>query len=96
MAALLKQNYGLESLPDIHLEHRPGDVDAVMRLNESGHRPISAYRRRILHFERRQSQVLSAVSNEMNCVFFHPLENLTLSDRSAVEAAASDTTVLYR
>jgi hypothetical protein len=34
--------------------------------------------------------VLSAVSNEINCVFFHLLENPRMCDRSAVEAVASD------
>jgi hypothetical protein len=32
--------------------------------------------------------VLSAVSNEIDCVFFHLLENPRLCDRSAVEAAS--------
>jgi hypothetical protein len=88
MAALLKKNYTLEKLPDIHQENGPGDVGAILRLNESGRRYLIEDGSSIS----KGVEVLSAVSNEINCVFFHLLENPALCDRIAVEAAASDTT----
>jgi hypothetical protein len=88
MAALLKKNYAMESLPDIDLENEAGDVGAILRLNEAGRRYLIEYGSSIS----KGVKVLSAVSNEINCVFWHLLENPRLCDRSAVEAPAKDST----
>ena len=89
MAGLLKKNYAMKSLPGIHLENEVGNVGAILRLNEAGRRYLiedgSSASKGV--------EVLSAVSNEINCVFLHLLENPTLCDRSAVETASdSDST----
>jgi hypothetical protein len=71
MAALLKKNYASESLPDINLELEAGDLGAILRLNESGRRYLIEDGSSIS----KGVKVLSAVSNEINCVFLHLLEN---------------------
>jgi hypothetical protein len=86
MAALLQKNYAMESLPAIDLKNEAGDVGAILRLNEAGRRYLIEDGTSIS----KGVEVLSDVSNAINCVFLHPLENPTLCDRSAVEAAASD------
>jgi hypothetical protein len=86
MAALLKKNYALESLQGIDLENEARDVGAVLRLNEAGRRYLIEDGSSVS----KGVKVLSAVSNEINCVFLHLLENPTLCDRSAVENAAGD------
>jgi hypothetical protein len=85
MAVLLKKNYTLESLPGI--KDRGLDVGAILRLNAAGRRYLVQDGSSIS----KGVEVLSAVSNEINCVFLHLLENPRLCDRSAVEIA-SDTT----
>jgi hypothetical protein len=86
LVALLQKNYALESLPGIDLENEAGDVGAILRLNEAGRRYLIEDGSSIS----KGIKVLSALSNEINCVFLHLLENPTLCDRSAVETAASD------
>jgi hypothetical protein len=81
MAKILKKNYALESLPSIHPDNQPGDVGAILRLNEAGRRYLIEDGSSVSKGVR----VLSAVSNDINCVFYHLLENPTLCDRSAVE-----------
>jgi hypothetical protein len=81
MAALVKKNYTLERLLDIDLENEAGDVGAILRLNEAGRRYLIEYGSSIS----KGVKVLSAVSNEINCVFLHLLENPRLCDRRAVE-----------
>jgi hypothetical protein len=87
MAALLQKNYALESLPDIDLEKRPRDVNAILRLNAAGRRYLIEDGSSIS----KGVKVLSAVSNEINCVFLHLLENPRLCDRSAVETVRNNT-----
>jgi hypothetical protein len=87
MAVLLKKNYGLESLPDINQENKVGDVGAILRLNRAGRRYLVQDGSSIS----KGVEVLSAVSNEINCVFFHLLENPRLCDRSAVETVSDIT-----
>jgi hypothetical protein len=84
MAALLQKNYTLESLPGIDLDIGAGDVGALLRLNEAGRRYLIEDGFSIS----KGVKVLSAVSNEINSVFLHLLENPTLCDRSAVEASS--------
>jgi hypothetical protein len=83
MAALLKKNYGLESLPNVLLGYPEGDVGAILRLNRAGRRYLIEDGSSIA----KGVQVLSGVKNVINCVFFHLLENPRLCDRSAVETA---------
>jgi hypothetical protein len=88
MAALLQKNYALESLPHLYLKNGAGDVGAILRLNKAGRRYLIEDGASIS----KGVKVLSAVSNEINCVFLHLLENPTLCDRSAVETAVADST----
>jgi hypothetical protein len=85
MAVVLKKNYGLERLPDINQENEAGDVGAILRLNEAGRRYLVQDGSSIS----KGVEVLCAVSNEINCVFLHLLENPRLCDRSAVEMVSS-------
>jgi hypothetical protein len=82
MAVLLQKNYTLERLPDIK---QGGDVDTILRLNEEGRRYLVQDGSSIS----RGVKVLSAVSNEINCVFLHLLENPRLCYRSAVEKGSA-------
>jgi hypothetical protein len=84
MATILQKNYALESL---HLENQPGDVVAILRLNEAGRRYLIEDGSSVS----KGVEVLSAVSSDINCVLLHLLENPRLCDRSAVEMV-NDTT----
>ncbi len=81
MAVLLQKNFALERLPDIK---QGGDVDTILRLNEAGRRYLVQDGSSIS----KGVEVLSRVSDEINCVFWHLLENPRLCDRSAVEIAS--------
>jgi hypothetical protein len=81
MARILKKNYALESLPDIDLESRPGDVGAILRLNAAGRR----------YLIQDGSSVLISVRGDTNCVFLHLLENPRLCNRSVVEPTSDST-----
>jgi hypothetical protein len=87
MAALLKNNYAIERLPDIDLESEAGDVGAILRLNAAGCRYLIENGSSIS----KGVEVLSAVRSDINCVFLHLLENPRLCDRSAVEVASDIT-----
>jgi hypothetical protein len=84
MAALLKNNYALESLPDIKGENRVGDTGAILRLNAAGRRYLIEDGSSVA----KGVEVLIAVRSDINCVFLHLLENPTLCDRSVVESAS--------
>jgi hypothetical protein len=77
MAALLRKNYALESLPNISSR----DVVAILRLNAAGRRYLIEDASSIS----RGVEVLSRVNDDINCVFLHLLENPTLCERTAVE-----------
>jgi hypothetical protein len=85
MAVLLKKNYALESLPHIDLKNEAGDVGAILQLNEAGRRYLIEDGSSVS----KGVEVLSAVSEEINCVFLHLLENPRLCDRSAVEKVST-------
>jgi hypothetical protein len=88
MASLPKKNYALESLPGINLKKQARrDVEAILRLNAAGRRYLAQDGSSIS----KGVQVLSAVSNEIDCVFLHLLENPRLCDRSAVELMSDGT-----
>jgi hypothetical protein len=82
MALLLKKKYALERLPAID---EAVEVCAILRLNEAGRRYLIEDGSSIA----KGVEVLSAVSNEINCVFLHLLENPRLCDRSAVEIVST-------
>jgi hypothetical protein len=88
MAALLKKNYALESLPGINLKNRASNVDAILRLNGAGRRYLVQDGSSIS----KGVEVLSMVNNHINCAFLHLLENPRLCDRSAVEKVSADET----
>jgi hypothetical protein len=80
---VLKKNYGLEELPE--LCHDDADFRSILDLNRAG-------RRYLVHDGSSISKgvaVLSRVSNDINSVFLHLLENPRLCDRSAVEMSSS-------
>jgi hypothetical protein len=82
LVSLLKKNYALERLPEIG---RNRDADAILRLNAAGRRYLVQDGSSIS----KGVEVLSAVSNHINCVFLHLLENPRLCDRSAVEMVST-------
>jgi hypothetical protein len=85
IAAILKKNYALESLPNINLKNRASDVDAILRLNGAGRRYLVQDGSSIS----KGVEVLSRVNNSIDCVFLHLLENPRLCDRSAVEKVSA-------
>jgi hypothetical protein len=82
MAVVLKKNYALERLPNIN---QGGNMGAILRLNEAGRRYLIEDGSSIS----KGVEVLSAVSDEINCVFLHLLENPRLCDRNAVEKVSA-------
>jgi hypothetical protein len=74
----------LEKLPDIN---QGRDVGAILRLNAAGRRYLVEDGSSIS----KGVEVLIRVSDEMNSVFLHLLENPRLCDRSAVEIASDST-----
>jgi hypothetical protein len=80
---ILKKNYGLEEMSG--LLHGAEDVHSILQLNGAG-------RRYLVHDGFSISKgvdVLSGVSNDINSVFLHLLENPRLCTRSAVEISDS-------
>jgi hypothetical protein len=71
------KNYRLECLvPDISCTN-DGTVKAILRLNRAGRRYLITDGSSIS----KGVDVLSAVSDEIDCVFLHLLENPSLCDR---------------
>jgi hypothetical protein len=63
-------------------------VGAILQLNKAGRRYLIEDGSSIS----KGVKLLSAVSNNINCVLLHLLENPRLCDRSAVETVAADST----
>jgi hypothetical protein len=81
LVSILKKNYGLERLvPDIPCKD-DGTVKAILRLNRAGRRYLIKDGSSIS----KGVEVLSAVSDKIDCVFLHLLENPSLGDRRAAE-----------
>ena len=81
LVSILKKNYGLERLvPDIPCAD-DGTVKAILRLNAAGRRYLIKDGSSIS----KGVEVLSAVSDEIDCVFIHLLENPRLCDRRAAD-----------
>jgi hypothetical protein len=77
LVSILMKNYGLERLvPDIPCAD-DGTVKAILRLNAAGRRYLIKDGSSIV----KGVDVLSAVSDEIDCVFLHLLENPSLCDR---------------
>jgi hypothetical protein len=79
---VLKKNYGLEAIPGLH--HGAGDVNSIFELNQAGRRYLVQDGFSIS----KGVDVLGGVSNNINSVFLHLLENPRLCDRSAVEMSS--------
>jgi hypothetical protein len=78
---ILMKNYGLERLlPGISCSN-DGTVKAIFRLNGAGRRYLIKDGSSIS----KGVEALSAVSDDINCVFLHLLENQCLCNRRAVE-----------
>jgi hypothetical protein len=79
---VLKKNYGLEELPGLH--HGAGDIRSILQLNAAGRRYLVQDGSSIS----KGVDVLSGVSNDINSLFLHLLENPRLCNRSAVEMSS--------
>jgi hypothetical protein len=82
LASILKKNYGLQLLvPDLFCAD-DGIVKAILRLNRAGRRYLIEDGSSVS----KGVDLLSAVSEDINCVFLHLLENPGLCNRRAVDA----------
>jgi hypothetical protein len=82
LVSILRKNYGLECLvPDIRCTD-PRIVKAIFRLNGAGRRYLIEDGSSIS----KGVDVLSAVNDQIDCVFLHLLENPGLCNRRAVDA----------
>jgi hypothetical protein len=84
LVSILRKNYGLEHLePEIRCADSSLDptVKAILRLNGAGRRYLIKDGSSVS----KGVDVLSAVSDDMNCVFLHLLENPSLCNRRASE-----------
>jgi hypothetical protein len=82
---VLKKNYGLEEIKRLHIG--AGDIRSILQLNRAGRRYLVQDGSSIS----KGVDVLSRVSNAINTVFLHLLENPRLCDRSAVESTSIGT-----
>jgi hypothetical protein len=81
LVSVLMKNYGLERVePDIPCAD-DGTVKAILRLNRAGRRYLIKDGSSIS----KGVDVLSAVSDEIDCVFLHLLENPSLCDRRSAD-----------
>jgi hypothetical protein len=82
LVSVLKKNYGLEVIPAF--SYGGENVCSILQLNGAGRRYLVQDGSSIS----KGVDVLSAVSDDINSVFLHLLENPRLCDRSAVETAS--------
>jgi hypothetical protein len=82
LVSALKKNYGLEVIPAFSFGGV--NVHSILQLNGAGRRYLVQDGSSIS----KGVDVLSAVSNNINSLFLHLLENPRLCDRSAVETAS--------
>jgi hypothetical protein len=90
LASAVKKNYGLERLRytpdwDGHMGDLQ-DLEAILRLNRVGRRYLAGDGHSIV----RGVDVLSAVSDDLNCVFLHLLENPSLCNRDACSTSRGE------
>jgi hypothetical protein len=82
LVSILRKNYGLERLlPEISCAD-DGTLKAILRLNRAGRRYLIEDGSSIS----KGVDVLSAVIDDIDCVFLHLLENPGLCNRRAVDA----------
>jgi hypothetical protein len=81
---VLKKNYWLEAIPRLR-QDGAGDIRSILQLNAAGRRYLVQDGSSIS----KGVDVLSNVSNDINSLFLHLLENPRLCDRSAVETSDS-------
>jgi hypothetical protein len=81
LASILTKNFKLESLPDFFLNDQFGDLGIILRLNGAGRRYLIQDKGSVA----KGVEVLCAVNDDLNCVFFHLLENPSLCKRWAAE-----------
>jgi hypothetical protein len=86
LTSSIKMNYGLEALPDIDPDDRTKYLDAILRLNRAGRRYLAKDGSSIS----KGVEEMSAVSDDLNCVFLHLSENPRLCDRSAIETTTTN------
>jgi hypothetical protein len=90
LVSILMKNYGLERLePDISCAD-DRTVKAILRLNGAGRRYLIEDASSIS----KGVDVLSAVNDDMNCVFLHLLENPGLCNRRAAETGCQSRPIL--
>jgi hypothetical protein len=80
LITVLKKNYGLEEIPGLQHDSA-GDIRCILQLNAAGRRYLVQDGSSVS----KGVDVLGGVSNDINSVFLHLLENPRLCDRSAVE-----------
>jgi hypothetical protein len=80
---VLKKNYGLEEIPGLRIG--AGDISSILQLNAAGRRYLVQDGSSIS----KGVDMLISVSNDINTVFLHLLENPRLCDRSAVKTSDS-------
>jgi hypothetical protein len=79
LTAVVKMNYGLESLLFLNAsDDRMGDLHSILRLNRAGRRYLPDGHGSLVS---KGVGVLSAVKDDLNCVFLHLLENPSLCNR---------------
>jgi hypothetical protein len=81
LASILTKNFKLESLPDFFANNQFGDLGIILRLNGAGRRYLIQDKGSVS----KGVEVLCAVNDDLNCVFFHLLENPSLCKRWAAE-----------
>jgi predicted RNA-binding protein len=80
LTSVVKKNYVLESLTDLESsDARMGDLRSIFRLNAAGRRYLTDGHGSVVS---RGVGVLSAVNDDLNCVFLHLLENPSLCNRT--------------
>jgi hypothetical protein len=79
LTSVVKKNYVLESLTDLDSsDDRMGDLRSILRLNRAGRGYLLDGHESVLS---KGVDVLSAVSDDLNCVFLHLSENPSLCNR---------------
>jgi hypothetical protein len=79
LTSVVKKNYGLESIPALDSDDRMRDLRSILRLNGAGREYLLDGQGSIVS---KGVGVLSTVSDDINCIFLHLLENPSLCNRS--------------
>jgi hypothetical protein len=80
LTSVVKKNYGLESLPDLDSSGvRFRDLRSILRLNRAGRGYLKGGHGSVVS---KGIGVLNGVSDDVNCVFLHLLENPSLCNTS--------------